>query len=237
MNLILLFPDDFVDGTNCVRLHGRRHKHVCDIHRARIGDELRVGLAGGDIGRGRVMHLNKDALEMEVVLDKTPPPALPVTLILALPRPNILKRVLTTVSAMGVKRIFLLNSRRVEKSFWLSPVLRPPKIKEQLILGLEQACDTILPEVQLRQRFKPFSEDELPHLFKGTLPLVAHPEALEPCPSDVQSSVTLMIGPEGGFIPYEIKKLAACGFKAVQLGQRVLPVEAAVPALLSKLFD
>lgn len=236
MNLILLFPDDFLDGTHCVRLHGRRHKHVCDIHRARIGDELRVGVAGGKIGRGRITHLNQDTLEMEVALNKIPPPALPVTLILALPRPNILKRVLATVTAMGVKRIFLLNSRRVEKSFWLSPVLRPPKIKEQLILGLEQACDTILPDVQLRQRFKPFIEDELPDLIKGTLPLVAHPEAVEPCPCAVRSPVTLMVGPEGGFIPYEIEKLAACGFKAVHLGPRILSVEAAVPALLSKLF-
>ncbi len=137
---------------------------------------------------------------------------------------------------MGVKRLVLLNSYRVEKSYWQSPVVQKETLREQLILGLEQARDTVLPEVLLRQRFKPFVEDELPALAEGTLPLLAHPVAEGDCPRRVEGPVTLAVGPEGGFIPYEVEKLVECGFQTVSLGERILRVETAVPALLGRLF-
>jgi RsmE family RNA methyltransferase len=137
---------------------------------------------------------------------------------------------------MGVKRIILLNSFRVEKSYWQTPFLKSDAIQEQLVLGLEQAKDTVLPEVLLRDRFKPFVEDELPGFIKGTIALVAHPHAAVPCPRDLKSAATLVIGPEGGFIQYELDKLVQCGCTAVQMGERVLSVETAVPALISRLY-
>ncbi len=235
MNLILLFNEDFMAARR-VRLEGRRLRHIREVHRVSEGDELRVGLSGGLIGAGRITSLNTNSLEMAVTLVHAPPPALPVTLILALPRPKVLKRILLSVTAMGVKKIILLNSYRVEKSFWQSPVLQDENIRRQLVLGLEQSRDTILPEVLLKPLFKPFVEDELPSLIKSTLPLVAHPVGQEPCPRDVGSPVSLAIGPEGGFIPYEIQKLSACGFRTVHIGSRILNIEAAVPSLLSRLF-
>lgn len=236
MNLILLFQDDFKDGTERVCLQGRRLEHVLNVHRASVGDSLCVGLLNGRIGTGTVTRLDNEILEMDVVFEKDPPPPLELTLILALPRPIVLKRVLLSTSSMGVKRIFLINSRRVEKSYWNSPALEEEKVREQLILGLEQARDTVLPYVWFRPKFKPFVEDELPGLIKGTMPIVAHPDAIEPCPRHAGCAVTLAIGPEGGFIPYEVEMLEACGFKAVHLGERILRVETAVPVLLSRLF-
>ena len=236
MNLILLSPNDFIKPKTRVRLDGRRYLHIRDIHRAKEGDELSVGLIGGRIGTGKIASLTGEAIEMDISLNLQPPSPLPVTLILALPRPNILKRALQAASAMGVKTIFLIHSNRAEKSFWLSPVLKPEKIQEQLILGLEQGKDTVLPDIQLRKSFKPFVEDELPELIQGTRALIAHPQASEECPRDIRQPVTLMIGPEGGFIPYEIEKLTALGFTPVHLGDRILRVDTAVPALLARLF-
>lgn len=236
MNLILLFKDDFTDGEKKVRLVGRRLRHVLEVHRAKAGDELSVGLEGSGIGTGTVTRIDDNVLEMDIELKQEPPAPLPLILVLALPRPKVLRRVLSAVSAIGVKRIFLINSFRVEKSFWQSPVLDGEIIKQRLILGLEQAKDTILPKVFLRNRFKPFVEDELPEIARGTLKLVAHPTAPAQCPRNTGSPVTLAIGPEGGFIPYEIEKFSEAGFTAVNLGERILPVETAVPFLISRLF-
>ena len=236
MNLIVLFEDDFIGNGKHVRLSGRRHKHVCDICRVSVGDKLCVGLCDGDIGTGYITALDDDVLEMDVTLNTSAPPALPVTLALALPRPIMLKRVLSTASSMGVKHIILFHSHRVEKSFWKSPVMKEENLREQLILGLEQARDTILPRIELRPLFKPFVEDELAGMAQNTLSLVAHPQSSDPCPRNVQQQVTLVIGPEGGFIPYEIEQLTGLGFMPVHLGERILRVESAVPALISRLF-
>jgi len=236
MNLVLLLPDDGIDSAGRVRLRGRRLRHVLDVHRAAVGDELRVGLLGGGVGTGRVLLLTPDVLEMEVRLEREPPLPLPLTLILALPRPKVLRRVLRTASSMGVKRIVLLNARRVEKSYWQSPYLEAKAMDEQLLLGLEQARDTILPEILTRPLFKPFVEDELPGLVRNTMALVAHPAALAECPRNVGRAATLAVGPEGGFIPYEVEKFAGCGFTPVHLGERILSTETAVPALLARLF-
>ncbi|MBI4514777.1 MAG: 16S rRNA (uracil(1498)-N(3))-methyltransferase [Deltaproteobacteria bacterium] len=236
MNLILLSEDDFVAGTNRVRLSGRRLQHVLAVHRAQAGARLRVGLLNAQRGCGLITNLSPQLLEMEVCLDQPAPAALPLTLLLALPRPKSLKKVLPAVAAMGVKRIVLLNTWRVEKSFWDSPQLAPAALEEQVRLGLEQAGDTIAPEIMTRRRFKPFVEDEVTELIRGSLALVAHPEAAAVCPRAVPGPVTLAVGPEGGFIPYEIDLLRAHGFTAVSLGERRLRVEHAVPALLGRLF-
>ena len=236
MNLILLFPDDFIAGADRVQLTGRRLAHVLKVHRATVGDELCVGLAGDRIGTGKVTTISESVLEMDVRLERVPPEALPLLLILALPRPKVLRRVLRSASAMGVKKIVLLNCFRVEKSFWQTPFLSKTSIEEQLVLGLEQAKDTVLPEVLQRPLFKPFVEDELPGLMKGTIPLLAHPSASEHCPRNMKQPITLAVGPEGGFIPYEVEKFIAAGFTPVHAGERILNVESAIPALLSRLF-
>lgn len=235
MNLLLLEDDDFV-ATDRVQLSGRRLKHLLEVHRAEAGDSLRVGRLNGPMGMGQLLNLDAERAELSVTLDQTPPGKLPLTLLLALPRPKMLRRVLQTVSTMGVPRLILLNSYRVEKSFWQTPFLQPEAIREQLILGLEQARDTVLPEVLIEQRFKPFVEDRLPALAAGSLGLVGHPGDYPPCPRAVERAVTLAIGPEGGWIPYEVEKLQEAGLQPVQLGERILRVETAVSALLARLF-
>ncbi len=235
MNLLLLEDGDFV-APDRVRLQGRRLQHLREVHRAECGDSLRVGRLGGLMGRGELLSLNAEQAELQISLDTHPPAKLPLTLLLAVPRPKMLKRVLQTVSAMGVARLVLLNSYRVEKSFWQTPFLEPAAIREQLILGLEQARDTVLPEVTLEKRFKPFVEDRLPALADGTLGLTGHPGDYPACPRAVDGPVTLAIGPEGGWIPYEVELLRLAGLQPVQLGERILRVETAVPALLARLF-
>ena len=236
MNLILISPQDFINENNIVRLAGRRHRHILEVLKAKVGDELCVGLINEKMGTGRVIVIDDKSVTLETGRTSNPPKALPLTLILALPRPQVIKRVLQCASSLGIKKIILLNFSRVEKSLWQSSSLQEDAIHEQLVLGLEQAKDTVLPEVFLRKRFKAFADDELPGLIKDTLPLVAHPGASNDCPQKIKQHVTLLIGPEGGLIDYEIEKLKEIGFKAVDLGSRILKVESVLPFIVGKLF-
>lgn len=235
MNLLLLEDADFIAADRVV-LRDRRLKHMQEVHRSEVGDSLRVGRVGGLLGSAQLLRLEAREAELSVSFEHAPPAKLPLTLILALPRPKMLRRVFQTVATMGVPRVILVNSYRVEKSFWQTPFLEPAAIREQLILGLEQARDSVLPEIIIEKRFKPFVEDRLPAIVDGTLGLVGHPGDFPACPHAVEQPVTLAIGPEGGWIPYEVDLLQASGLTPVQLGTRILRVETAVTALLARLF-
>ena len=236
VNLILLEPDDF-RSPHAVSLSGRRFRHIQEILAPDVGQRLRVGIIGGQTGSARVAAITTERIELEVELDQRPlPRPLPLTLLLALPRPKVLKRVLQGVTAMGVKEIILINSWRVDKSYWQSPLLDSDQLREQMILGLEQAQDTILPEIRLCQRFKPFVEDSLPQYLLQKRGYLAHPGAELPCPAAVNIPSLLAVGPEGGFIPYEVESLIAAGLHPVHLGRRTLRVETAVSALIGRML-
>nr|WP_218169283.1 16S rRNA (uracil(1498)-N(3))-methyltransferase [Pseudomonas gingeri] len=233
--MLLLEEADFIAADQVV-LRDRRLTHMQEVHRVALGDNLRVGRIGGLMGNAEVVRLEAGEAQLRVSLDQPPPAKLPLTLVLALPRPKMLRRVFQTIATMGVPKVVLVNSYRVEKSFWQTPFLDPEAIREQLVLGLEQTRDTVLPEVIIEKRFKPFVEDRLPAISAGTLGLVGHPGNYPPCPRGLDEPVTLAIGPEGGWIPYEIDLLARSGLQPVQLGERILRVETAVTALLARLF-
>jgi len=233
MNLVLLDDEDFIDDHR-VRLRGRRFDHITNLLGKGCGDSIRVGRINGLLGVGAISTVTAGSLIIEVSLDEEPPVPLAVTLILALPRPKMLRRLLRGMTSMGVKSLYLINSYRVDKSYWSSPLLHPEHIREQLCLGLEQGRDTVLPQVYLRQRFRPFVEDELPLFSSSTTNLVAHPGGGSAFPSQPQVPACLAIGPEGGFIPYEIDKLGEANFGVAHIGKRILTVETAVTALLSR---
>ena len=236
MNLLLLFPEDFTARGQAV-LSGRRHEHLSQTLKARVGDLVTVGLVGGLVGKAAVVDVCPGATTLAPPEQlRPPPPPLPATLVVALPRPKTLRKTLQAATALGVKRFYFIETWKVEKSYWDSPALEPEDIREQLVLGLEQAVDTTLPTVEFRRRFKPFVEDELPALAAGTLALTGHPGAELECPRDVRRDVTLAIGPEGGFTTYEVGMLERAGFAAVGLGPRILRVEHAVTVLLGRLF-
>jgi 16S rRNA (uracil1498-N3)-methyltransferase len=243
MNLILLSDPDFVTPDR-VRLSGRRFLHIRDVLKPDHGQNLIVGKINGLIGEGTLIGQTSESIELEVKFKDKPPKALPLTLILALPRPPMLKRILFSAAMLGVKKIIILNFNRVEKSLWNSSSLKAPAITEQLVLGLEQAKDTVMPEVVLKKGFKPFVEDELPDLIKGRLALVAHPDKELNIPSPWwggqgrgDKEIVLVIGPEGGIIDFEIASLKTAGCKTIDLGPRILRTEYVLPYVVGRLFN
>jgi RsmE family RNA methyltransferase len=184
------------------------------------------------MGDAEVLAAREGEVILSPRLDVPPPAPSPVSLLVALPRPKILRRVLQASAAMGVKRIVLLGSWRVERSYFASPWLAPEAIRAELVLGLEQGRDTVLPEVMVRRLFKPFVEDELAERFPERGRLLAHPAGappLEALAAPDGHRVALAIGPEGGWTDYEAEQLERRGFEPFSLGPRVLRVDAAVP--------
>lgn len=232
---VLLFDDADEVAPGRVRVADRRHRHVREILRAEVGASLVVGRIDGRLGSGVIRALDTDALELDVVLDRDPPPALAVTLALALPRPPSLRKVLQQATALGVKRFVLFASARVEKSYWQSTGLADAALREQLLLGLEQAGDTVLPKIETARRFRPFVEDALPALAKGGAIWLAHPAPGASIPLRAAREGVLVVGPEGGLQDHELALLDRVGAERIALGPRVLRVETAVVALLARL--
>lgn len=235
MNLLLLKPEDFISDSRAV-VTGRRLQHLRKVNRVSAGDYLKCGLLGGMMGKGRVLTVSGNVLEIEADLKYEPPKPLPLTLVLALPRPKVVRRVVQQVTTMGVKQVYFMNSWRVEKSYWQSPLLGEAELCRQMILGLEQSGDTILPEIHMKRFFSPFVKEELPALSEGSERIVAHPLSPQKCPHGLSRPCTLAIGPEGGFIDIEIKTLKENGFLPYHIGERVLKVETAVTLLISRLY-
>jgi 16S rRNA (uracil1498-N3)-methyltransferase len=230
VNLLLLEPAELGPG-GLARLEGRRARHVREVLRCRPGETVAVGLVGGRMGTAEVLACDEGLLTLRASLEGAPPPPSPVTLLLALPRPKILRKVLQAAGAMGVKRLVLLGSWKVEKAYWGSPLLRPEGLRQELLLGLEQGRDTLLPEVTLRRFFKPFVEDELEAMLPGPRLLLdlAASRPLHALQAPPAGGVTLAIGPEGGWTAYEAAELEKRGFQPVSLGPRPLRVDQAVP--------
>lgn len=236
MNLLLLERAEIIG--NEAFLTGRRAEHLLKVLRVAPGDSVRVGVVQGKLGSGRVLTIEGETVRLAVTLERMPVCAFEVELILALPRPIMLQRILKQATVLGVRRFHLIRSRRVEKSFFHSPVLAPDKIRSILLDGMEQAMDTWLPEVTIHHQFKPFIEDVLPTL--SGQGVIAHPDGAGtlvgiPISGESSQRLLLAVGPEGGWSDRELQCFADCGFYGFTMGNRILHVDTAVVSLLAQL--
>ena len=233
MNIILLSSGDHWLAEDVVRLVGRRADHIRQQLKAVLGQNVRVGLMGGSQGTAEITALDADAVVLSVALDQPPPPRHRFDVVLALPRPKMLRRIFRTAAEFGVGQLHLINSARVEKSFWQTPLLKPAKVAEALQAGMERARDTIAPQVHLHQRFRPFVEDELSALCAGRPCWITDQGAPLALASAPAGHAVVMVGPEGGFVPFEIELACSVVAQRVHLGERTLSVDTAFTATLA----
>lgn len=235
MNLLLVESHEISPGGQ-VTLTDRRAEHLVKVLKVEPGKRLRVGLVGGSRGEGEVCAVSRGEVELRVDIPEGHPEPARHDLIVALPRPQALHRVLQSAATMGVGRLDLVAAWRVEKSFFSTPSLRPETVHRHLMLGAEQGMVTRLPEVGVHPRFLPFIETLSSR--EPTARLLAHPEAtvaLESVAPKPSERSTLAIGPEGGWIDREVDTFLGVGFEAVHLGRWILKVENAVTAMLAQL--
>ncbi len=233
MNIILLEIDDWLDEQR-IRLFGRRHQHLQSVLKVQAGDSLRIGALGGMRGTAQVESTHSDYTDLIAALTTPPLPRHPLKVVLALPRPKMLRRVLRSCAEFGVSELHLIHSARVEKSFWQSPLMNPDNITKALHAGLERSGDTIAPVVELHRRFRPFVEDRLNDIAMDKAIYCLHPGSHPPLAADTALPATVLIGPEGGFIPFELHLVQENGALMRHLGGRVLSVDTALTSALAR---
>jgi len=216
--------------------------HIKKVLKSKVGDTLSIGEMGGYTGRATIAEINtNEVLLTDITLDKKPPAKLDLTVILALPRPKVLRRLIMDMTTLGVNKLIIVNSYRTQKSYWQSPLLN--RIDEFVFEGLQQAIDTVPLEVELQKRFKPFVEDDFPALKEQGHAVIAHPYAIQSwktyldglkseSSNDNTMPKVLCIGAEGGWIDYEVDLLCKHGCTSVSLGARILRTETVLNVLL-----
>ncbi len=239
MNLVLLDAHEApADGR--LSLDGARARHIIKVLHAAPGDPLRVGIVDGPLGVATVVAVTDTRVDLHCQFEAIPPRP-PVDLLLALPRPKVLRRLWAQIAALGVGHIILTNAARVERNYFDTHLLDEAAYRPLLIEGLQQARDTHVPKVSVRRQLKVLLEDELDTLCPSSLRLTAHPGAHHSLTALVRDAVRgpvlLAIGPEGGWTPYELDLLATHGFRIASAGPRTLRSDTACVALLALVHE
>ena len=250
MNRILFEQSEIVDGV--ATFGGERADHVLNVLHGEVGQILKTGEIDGLIGTGEIVELSNNRINetgavepcVSVRCHHTEPSLRPwVDLILAPPRPRVMKRLLPQLATLGVGKIVLVGAQKVEKDFWGATLLKPENYRPLLIDGLMQAGTSILPTIELRRNFRKFIREELDGLLPSRRRIVAHPyerrtpSTMHQAPiTNHQAPITLAIGPEGGWTDEEVALLEEHGFSRYSLGSRILRTDTATIALLAQLM-
>jgi len=240
VNLIILEPGEVSDAGE-VRLSGVRAAHLLDVLKVAPGQHVRVGLLDGPHGIGVVESLRGGTVNLRCVFDAQAPPPPMVDLLLALPRPKVMRRLWAQLAALGVGQIMLTNAARVERNYFDAHILGPDCYRPLLVEGLQQARDTRLPRVSIHRQLKVLVEDELDGAFATGRRLVADVAQTTPVGVAVggraDERILLAIGPEGGWNDFERQLFEAHGFQPVSMGPRTLRTDTACVALLALVHD
>lgn len=242
MNRILFERGEITDGV--ATFGGARAEHILGVLHGEVGQVLKTGEVDGMIGTGEIVEIirGEEGLQMKVSVCHDRQSLRPwVDLVIAPPRPRVMKRLLPQLAAMGVGRIVLVGAKKVEKDFWGATLLKEETYRPLLIDGLMQAGTSILPEVVVRRAFRKFLAEELDVMLAEGRRIVAHPYGADRKDESASPSrprrVVLAVGPEGGWTDDEVELLESKGFERYSLGARILRTDTATIALLARLME
>ena len=248
MNRILFESAELRDGL--ARFGGERAAHVLTVLHGEIGQELKTGVVDGPIGTSVITAIEPgpsgDPATAQITVRCTHNGVSEqpwVDLVLAPPRPRVLKRLLPQLAALGVGRLVLVGAKKVEKDFWGATLLKPENYRPLFVDGLMQCGASVLPTLETRRNFRKFVKEEVDGLWPEAKRIVAHPygtpdrgRGMTPDAPGPSSRLLLAIGPEGGWTDEEVALLEEHGFVRYSLGSRILRTDTATVALLAQLM-
>jgi len=224
-------------------LTGERAAAVLASRPLKVGDSIRVGEENGWTADGLVEELHQASLVLSLSQWRSGIISPPTSVILAIPRPQILKQALRSCGMFGVERVMLVRAQECDKSYFQSTVLREENLSQHLRDGMEQSTVTRTPQVSQHLRFRPFLEDDLENLLPaGSLRLLPDPRGVEhlaqqalPCGISLDRPVVVAIGPEAGWSDFERELFVSRGFELFNVGAPILRVDVALIALLAQI--
>ncbi len=232
----ILFEKSEVGRDGVVFLDGRRASHITEVLNPAVGDSLRVGILNGACGDGQVLTVASSQVSLRCSFAAATLPAPTIDVLLALPRPKVMRRLWAPLASLGVGRILLTNGEKVERNYFDTHWLEDDVYRPLLIEGLEQSGDTRIPEVSICRRLKPLVTDQLDGLFPDSQRVICHPRDAKPInqmPLKSAPRVLLAIGPEGGWTNYEVDLFTQYGFDCISFGWRTLRADVACIALIA----
>ena len=215
-----------------VELNREEAHHARDVLRLKVGDAVELFDDAGNLARGTIEQSDASAVVALVALVERAgarPTSTGITIASAVPKGDRADWMIEKLSELGVHRFVPLATAR--------SVVHPAgrnKRDRWLRIATEAAKQS--------RRAGVMSIDELTALDKvvainpGALLLDIDPQApslhdhLQYQPSNLQSQLTLLIGPEGGWTDEEVARMRAAGLTGVRLTATILRVETAAVA-------
>ena len=238
MNRILFERGEIADGI--ATCGGVRARHILEVLHGAVGQTLRTGEVDGLVGTGEIVEIVRGGGDplVRVKVDQSEGGLEPgFDLILAPPRPRVMKRLMPQLASLGVGTMVLVGAKKVEKDFWGATLLKEENYRPLLVDGLMQSGTSALPRIETRRNFRAFVRDELDAAFPTANRVVAHPYGASTRGASAADGgrLLLAVGPEGGWTDEEVELLEARGFARYSLGRRILRTDTALVALVSRL--
>jgi len=226
VNLLLLEETD--QRAEGFVVEGARAHHLLGVMGVGVGDEVWAGLSDGPKGRLRITATDGGVVRLAGTLD-VPSERPRLHLVLAVPRPKFLRKLVPQVCAIGLTRLDLLRSWRVPRTYLGSPSLAPEGLQTEIDEGRAQGQWTHRVPVRFWPRFEDFcSALSAPSGSRW----VAVPGG--PVAEPAWGEAMVAIGPERGWTQHEVGRFETLGFRTVGLGPGVLRVDTACIAGLSR---
>jgi 16S rRNA (uracil1498-N3)-methyltransferase len=228
VNLILFEPGE-IDSP--LARTDSRAVHLLAILKRGEGDLFDAGVIDGPRGKATLTAITPKMLLFRFEPGAQPLPADPIHLVVALPRPQTARKILTEATSLGVASMRFFQSEKGEPGYASSTLWKTGEWRRHLLGGAAQAFDTRLPEIF----HYPTLRDSL-----GALPGSCTRIALDNYEATHRLTqagsplpVALALGPERGWSAAERDVLRAERFQLSHLGTRVLRSETAVIAALA----
>jgi 16S rRNA (uracil1498-N3)-methyltransferase len=231
------FVDDECFSGDSVVLTAADAFHICTVLRLKTGDKIQVLDGKGTIYNLQLADVKAKLIKGKIISSEKVNTESPLIIHLgqSLIKGNKFDVVLRKSVELGVKKITpLMTERTVVKSDGNKKIARWQKIAEE---SCKQSGRSSIPNVsetiiKLDVFFRQECEADLKLMFWE---LERENSLKDINPEKTPLSVSVLIGPEGGFTIEEVETARSHGFQTVSLGPRILRAETAPLVVLSLL--